>query len=103
MHNILLTVGNSLHSHQSLCYYSRCKNTGAIATACGDDNIRVFVQEVTSDPDQPTFTLMETVHKAHTQDVNAVTWNPKQPGLLASCSDEGDVKLWMFQTDSWPY
>jgi WD40 repeat protein len=83
-----------------LVYYSRCKNTGAIATAGGDDNIRIFVQEVTSDPDQPTFTLRETVHKAHLQDVNAVAWNTKHPGLLASCSDEGDIKLWKFEMDS---
>lgn len=78
----------------------RCNNTGAIATACGDDNIRLFMQEMTSDPDEPSFSLVETIHKAHTEDVNSVKWNRKQPGLLASCSDDGDIQLWKFESES---
>ncbi|PFX28112.1 putative cytosolic iron-sulfur protein assembly protein CIAO1-like [Stylophora pistillata] len=48
-----------------------------LATAGGDDCIRVFQQ-------------------AHSQDVNGVKWHPKKPGLLASCSDDCSIKIWKF-------
>ncbi|NXF41444.1 CIAO1 protein, partial [Nyctibius bracteatus] len=34
-----------------------CHLTGALATACGDDAIRVFEESESSDPRQPTFSL----------------------------------------------
>ena len=73
-------------------------HTGLLATACGDDNIRIFKEDPTvGDRHQPTFTLLETLNKAHSEDVNTVQWNPKVPGLLASGSDDGDVKLWLLK------
>jgi len=72
-----------------------CKLTGLIATACGDDHIRVFKESETSNKNEPTFEL-ETNILAHKQDVNAVKWNPVVPGLLLSTSDDGDIKLWKF-------
>ncbi|XP_007905631.1 probable cytosolic iron-sulfur protein assembly protein ciao1 [Callorhinchus milii] len=78
---------------------SWCPNTGAIATACGDDAIRVFEEDPNSDPHQPTFSLVAHVPKAHAQDVNCVAWNPKQPGLLASCSDDGDIAIWRYEAE----
>lgn len=74
-----------------------CHQTGLLATACGDDAIRVFGEEDGCDPHAPTFSLLVTVPRAHLQDVNAVTWNPTKPGLLASCSDDMSLKLWQFQ------
>ena len=50
-------------------------------------------------PNEPIFTLLCTVEQAHATDVNSVSWNPKQPGLLASCSDDGTVKVWKLKTD----
>ena len=50
-------------------------------------------------PNEPLFTLLCTVEQAHTTDVNSVSWNPKQPGMLASCSDDGTVKVWKLKTD----
>jgi len=77
---------------------SWCKLTGAIATACGDDHVRIFCESSDSgDVDQPSFRLQCVTHQGHTQDVNSVSWNPKQPGLLASASDDGLVKLWMHE------
>ncbi|XP_063422666.1 probable cytosolic iron-sulfur protein assembly protein CIAO1 homolog [Mytilus trossulus] len=70
--------------------------TGYIATACGDDCIRVFKEEDCSDKNQPSFNMICSVTKAHEQDVNSVCWHPKIPGLLASCSDDGSVKLWQY-------
>ncbi|KAG8141201.1 hypothetical protein E2320_006853 [Naja naja] len=74
-----------------------CHLTGALATACGDDAIRVFEEEPLSDPHQPTFSLAAHVAQAHSQDVNCVAWNPKESGLLASCSDDGEMAFWKYQ------
>lgn len=76
-----------------------CRHTGALATACGDDAIRVFKEDDSSDPDQPVFSLSAQVAKAHTQDVNCVSWNPKEAGLLVSCSDDGDIAIWRFHEE----
>lgn len=73
-----------------------CKKTGALVTACGDDAIRVFTEMPGSDPHAPSFELATAVERAHSQDVNAVVWNPVEPGMLVSCSDEGLVKLWRY-------
>ena len=79
-------------------FFDRCHLTGLIATGCADDCIRIFAEETTSAQsdanNEPSFYLYDTIHKAHSQDVNCVAWNPKQAGILASCSDDGDVKLW---------
>lgn len=73
---------------------SWCHLTGLIATACGDDAIRIFKEDEHSDPNEPNFSLIYTVDRAHTQDVNCVNWNPVVSGMLASCSDDGEIKVW---------
>ena len=78
----------------------RCPLTSALATACGDDGVRVFKEEVTSDPEQPEFSLSAHVARAHNQDVNCVTWHPKEPGLLVSCSDNGEIAMWRYQAEA---
>ncbi|XP_055311430.1 probable cytosolic iron-sulfur protein assembly protein Ciao1 [Sitodiplosis mosellana] len=75
---------------------SWCKLTGLIATACGDDMIRIFKESDGSDKNQPNFELLLSVHRAHTQDVNTVAWCPHTAGLLLSTSDDGEVKVWKF-------
>lgn len=77
----------------------RCKVTGALATACGDDTVRVFKEDESSDPDQPIFSMVAQATKAHSQDVNCAAWNPKEAGLLATCSDEGDIAIWKFKEE----
>ena len=74
-----------------------CHQTGLIATACGDDAIRIFGQDLASDPNAPDFQLLACVPRAHEQDVNSVAWNPVVPGLLASCSDDMSIKIWQFR------
>lgn len=71
--------------------------TGLIVTACGDDCIRIFKEMESSNENEPNFELIYTCEKAHSQDVNAVAWNPEIPGLLASCSDDGTVKIWQYK------
>ena len=63
-----------------------------IASAGGDDCIRVFAENNSSgDTDQPSF---NAAAKVETFEVNGLNWNPRVSGLLASCSDDGSVKLW---------
>jgi len=71
-----------------------CKLSGLIATACGDDKIRVFKESSNSSKHEPSFELLGIASNGHSQDVNAVAWNPKDMGLLASCSDDSTIKLW---------
>ena len=78
----------------------RCHLTGLIATASGDDCIRVFKEDPSSDADEPTFMCVVTIPHAHTQDVNCIQWHPKIPGLAASCSDDGDIKIWQCKDEN---
>ncbi|MCL4130792.1 UNVERIFIED_CONTAM: hypothetical protein GTU68_009465 [Idotea baltica] len=73
---------------------SWCKLTSAIATACGDDCIRIFKENETSSSEEPVFDLLLSIPDAHTEDVNCVAWNPIIGGLLASTSDDGTIKIW---------
>lgn len=63
-----------------------------MATACGDDMIRIFKESDSSDKNQPTFDLLLAVDRAHTQDVNTIVWCPHTAGLLLSTSDDGETK-----------
>lgn len=76
---------------------SWCHQTDLIATASADNAIRIFKEAPNSDPHQPMFDLIEVVESAHSEDVNCVLWNLNTPGLLASCSDDGTVKVWNFK------
>lgn len=67
-----------------------------IATACGDDAIRIFKEDDGSDSNAPTFSQIICIERAHSQDVNCVTWNPVISDILISCSDDGEIKLWKF-------
>lgn len=73
------------------------KLNNLIATACSDNSIHIF-KENDSDPtgNSPAFSLLHHQANAHTQDCNCIDWNPTQNGLLASCSDDGSIKLWLF-------
>ncbi|GFV00321.1 probable cytosolic iron-sulfur protein assembly protein CIAO1 homolog [Trichonephila clavipes] len=71
-----------------------CPITDMIATACGDNCIRVFKEAPDSNQNSPTINLIVTEKDTHDQDVNSLHWNPKVPGLLASGSDDGSVRLW---------
>jgi len=84
-------------AHERAIYsVSWCHSTGLIATAAGDNAIRVFREnEAALDAlNAPSFDLVDTRRQSHEEDVNAVVWNPKKDGLMASVGDDGLVKLW---------
>ncbi|XP_064152337.1 probable cytosolic iron-sulfur protein assembly protein ciao1 isoform X1 [Anguilla rostrata] len=77
-----------------------CQQTGLLATACADDGVRVFKEDSNSDCHQTIFSLSVHIPKAHNQDVNCVAWHPKEAGLLASCSDDGEIAIWSYQSET---
>ncbi len=82
-----------------------CRKTGLLATGGGDNAIRIFQEASKSAAEgQVNFRSVFSVDEAHSQDVNCVKWNPQVEGdgtemLLASCSDDGAVKLWTVQRE----
>lgn len=88
-----------VRSHSEPKSFCRCRLTGALATASGDDAVRVFKEDETANPEEPVFSLAAQVARAHNQDVNCVSWNPKEAGFLASCSDDGEIAIWKFQEE----
>lgn len=69
--------------------------TNLIATASGDNSIKIFKEvDQNNSLKERNFELVHSLDNAHDADVNCVRWNPQVPGLLASCSDDGVVKLW---------
>ena len=76
------------------------KLNNLIATGSADNSIHIFKESLSNEqflsPDQMSLTLLHVQNEAHSQDVNCVDWNPTQKGLLASCSDDGTIKIWRY-------
>ncbi|RNA39814.1 putative cytosolic iron-sulfur assembly CIAO1 [Brachionus plicatilis] len=72
------------------------KVNGLIATASADNSIHIFKENESNDPNEPTLTLLFNRTNAHDQDANCVDWNPVHENLLASCGDDGTVKIWNY-------
>lgn len=89
------------HHSRTVFDINWCHQTGLIATCSADDSILIFKEDesIQDRRNQPTFDLAVKTSRAHTEDVNGVCWNPKQAGLLASCSDDGSVKLWQYTSE----
>lgn len=66
-----------------------------VVTGGADNSIRVH-SVVAGDGNHNDAKLKEVIHvaAAHAGDVNCVRWNPKVAGMLASCGDDGLVKIW---------
>lgn len=95
-----------------------CPNKDVLAAAGGDDCIRILKKldysasgqnhdalhdnENNGSCNEPTTRLTDrwkeicTEERAHGGDINCITWNPAHPNLLASCGDDGIVRIWRF-------
>jgi WD40 repeat protein len=97
--------------HDRPIYDVAWSSTGVIATACGDNAVRLFVELPGSNPHEPSFKLHSTLLHAHRQvcsddlfvypyvhsqpqDVNGIAFCPSDPTCLVSVSDDGAVKVW---------
>lgn len=91
---------------------------GLIATVGGDDCIRILEKRTTDESDtkqdvaeggsdsgettekpvksrlSERWDVVTTKIRAHSGDVNHVTWNPMNPNMLATCGDDGLVRIW---------
>ncbi|MCO5600880.1 hypothetical protein L7F22_054997 [Adiantum nelumboides] len=80
------------------------KTTGFIATAAGDDCIRIFSEDssdkTTLDSGPPTYKMLLRKEKAHSTDVNCVRWHPQESSLLASAGDDSTVKVWRVEYEN---
>ena len=92
-----ISTGTGYHT-RAIFSVKWCHLTNLIASACADNSIHVFrvSEEEDSNMDKPILTQLVNQQNAHEQDCNCVAWNPTVPGLLASCSDDGTIKLWKF-------
>lgn len=96
-----------------------CPNQPLIAAGGGDDSIYILarsdnssvhpekpeehnISELNGTDDSSTTRLTEQwkivckQDRAHTGDVNYVSWNPMHPSLIASCGDDGLIRIWRY-------
>lgn len=89
--------------HQRAVFHLDWSQDGYLATACGDNGLRIVAVDTVGDmggsAESPALYLVHVEEGAHAQDINCVAWNPKDPSLLASCCDDGTIKLWRFHPD----
>jgi WD40 repeat protein len=55
--------------------------------------VRVFEKQ-----SDESWGLVATADHAHEQDVNCVAWYPNDARILASCSDDGTINIWRYET-----
>lgn len=81
-------LANIASGHTRSIYSVAWSKKNIIATGSGDNSIRLFAFE--NDNLRPLgFKL-----KAHESDINCVCWNPVNQETLATCGDDGRIKIW---------
>ncbi|KAL0910732.1 hypothetical protein M5K25_018815 [Dendrobium thyrsiflorum] len=80
--------------HDRTVFSVNWSRDGIIATGAADDSICLFHETKDSSVGGQSYSLILKKDKAHDMDVNSVQWNPKEPKILASASDDGSIKLW---------
>ena len=74
------------------------KLNNLIATGSADNKIHIFKETSSNESGESTssLALLHVEEEAHSQDCNCVDWHPTQANILASCSDDGVIKIWRF-------
>ncbi|KAF5841092.1 WD40-repeat-containing domain protein [Dunaliella salina] len=84
-----------------ICVFSLSTEAESSDPGDGDNRICVFspsTEAELSDPGQPEpWGLLASIEGAHESDVNCVQWHPSRIGLLASCGDDGNIRLWQLK------
>lgn len=60
-----------------------------IASAGSDNQLKIFQINL----DSKSYNLVKEID-AHSEDINCVMFSPVEPNLIATCSDDMDVKIW---------
>ncbi|CAO3651492.1 unnamed protein product [Cunninghamella echinulata] len=95
----------TLTGHHDRCIYSVSwsKINGYIASASGDNSIRIFEKDKeVLDDNAPTWNPISTIKDAHgVHDINGITWYPNEThsDWLASVGDDGIVRIWRLVQD----
>lgn len=79
---------NVASGHKRTIYSVAWSKNNIIATGSGDNSLRLF----SFNNDQ--LQLIMNKEKAHDSDINSVTWNPVHSNIIASCGDDGKIKIW---------
>jgi len=75
------------------------KLNGLIATACGDNHLRIFKELTpTNELDRNSFEQIFSTKPSST-DLNCVKWSSVKPNLLASASDDGKLIIWEWKDE----
>jgi WD40 repeat protein len=67
--------------------YSTFGGPDEIYVASGSEDNRVYIWNAKKET--PIHVL-----EGHTRSVTSVTWNPEIPGMIASASDDGTLRVW---------
>lgn len=79
-----------------------------LATAGGDDCVCIISRAkrqngsigATSNCSDENLKIVAKTERAHTGDVNCVTWKPGSDETIATCGDDGLVRIWAFSEQS---
>ncbi len=77
------------------------KNNSLIATASGDNTIRIFKEILSNSDEKNIFEQIFSI-KVSPTDVNCISWCPGSSipnQLLASMSDDGALRIWEWKDD----
>eukprot|EP01053_Blabericola_migrator_P009552 Blabericola_migrator_1__9551@NODE_51_length_16309_cov_78_132619_g47_i0_p4_GENE_NODE_51_length_16309_cov_78_132619_g47_i0NODE_51_length_16309_cov_78_132619_g47_i0_p4_ORF_typecomplete_len378_score60_70WD40/PF00400_32/1_5e03WD40/PF00400_32/92WD40/PF00400_32/0_0062WD40/PF00400_32/1_1e06WD40/PF00400_32/2_6e10WD40/PF00400_32/0_9WD40/PF00400_32/1_8e07ANAPC4_WD40/PF12894_7/0_72ANAPC4_WD40/PF12894_7/2_5e05ANAPC4_WD40/PF12894_7/4_1e05ANAPC4_WD40/PF12894_7/0_12ANAPC4_WD40/PF12894_7/2_8e05Ge1_WD40/PF16529_5 len=69
--------------------WTQDSNYDLLALGCGDNSIKILIRKFGG-----VWTHASTIQQAHCGDVNCVQWAPTQSTHLASCGEDGELRIW---------